>query len=194
LLALHGTLLAAAVTGFYKYSDRSDHFEKSLKGLSDTLETLKRQIAVGLADRLRPVFEHPRSVTLVLLDASGAPFQERYVSPDGSETYREALFAFALSHFSALVDLKNLVGIREKWLFWARVLGWTFLLVLISEALLAACFFLSLKLLALQVSSRLAAASLIPAATGFVSFVIAAVRISFLHDHFVELRKRYASP
>lgn len=187
-------MLAAAVTGYYKYSDRSDHFEKSLKGLTDTIGALKRQIASGLADRLRPVFENSQSVTSILLDTSGKQFSETFVNPVGSETYRDTLFSFVQSEAEAITDYRRIVESRDKWLFWARVMCWTFLGTVIFEALMVAYLFASLKLSIIPSDMRIALATLVPAGVCFFCFVTAAVRLSMLHDRFVELRKRYASP
>lgn len=187
-------MLAAAVTGYYKYSDRSDHFEKSLRGLTDTIGALKRQIASGLADRLRPVFENSQSVTSILLDTSGKQFSETFVNPVGSETYRDTVFSFVQGESEAITDYRRIIESRDEWLFWARVMCWTFLGAFISEALMFAYLFASLKLSILPADMRVAVATLAPTGVCFLSFVTAAVRLSVLHDRFVELRKRYASP
>lgn len=187
-------MLAAAVTGYYKYSDRSDHFEKSLKGVTDTIGALKRQVAFGLADRLRPVFENSQSVTSILLDTSGKQFSEAFVNPVGSETYRDTLFSFVQGESEAIADFRRIIESRDKWLFWARVMCWTFLGTFISEVLMFAYLFTSLKLTIIPSDVRIALATLVPTSVCFLCFVTAAVRLSMLHDRFVELRKRYASP
>ena len=187
-------MLAAAVTGYYKYSDRSDHFEKSLHGITDTIGSLKRKIAVGLADRLRPVFENSQSVTSILLDTSGKQFSETFVNPVGSETYRDTLFSFVQSESEAIADYRRIVESRDGWLFWARVMCWTFLGTFISEALIFAYLFASLRLSILPSDAAAALATLVPTGVCFFCFVTAAIRLSLLHDRFVELRKRYASP
>jgi len=194
LLTLHCAVLAAAITGHYKYSDRSEHFEKSLKGLGETLAALKRTISSGLAERLRPVFENAQSVTSVLLDASGSQFQESFVNPVGSEAYREALFSFTASDAEPLLALRSLLDSRDRWLFWARVQCWTVLAAIILEGVIAAALFVSEKLLDLRTGFSWGAATLLPTAACFLVFVTAAIRLSLLHDTFVELRKRYASP
>lgn len=160
----------------------------------DTIGALKRQIAFGLADHLRPVFANSQSVTSVLLDPTGKQFSERFVNPVGSETYRETVFSFVQGESEAIVDYRRIVESRDKWLFWARVMCWTFLGTFISEALIFAYLFASLKLAVLPADIRTAMATLIPTGACFLCFVTAAVRLSLLHDRFVELRKRYASP
>jgi hypothetical protein len=193
-LTLHATILAAAVTGYYKYSDRSGHFEKSLKGVTDTIEALKRQIASALADHLEPVFKESQSVTSLLIDSSGKQFSETFVNPVGGERYRNAVFSFVQDESQAIADYRRIVEGRDKWLSWARVMCWTFLAALISEALIFAYLFLALKLSILPADVRIALATLAPTGVSFLCFVTAAVRLSLLHDRFVELRKRYASP
>jgi hypothetical protein len=187
-------VLAAAVTGYYKYSDRSDHFEGSLKGVADTIGALRRQIAFGLADRLRPVFENSQSVTSILLDASGRQFSETFVNPVGSEIYRDTVFSFVQSESEAIADYRRVVESRDKWLFWARMMCWTFLGTLISEVVILAYVFASLKLLVIPSNEMVALATLVPTSVCFFFFVTVAIRLSLLHDRFVELRKRYASP
>ncbi len=187
-------MLAAALTGYYKYSDRSDHFEKSLRGIADTIGALKRRIASGLADSLRPIFENSQSVTSILLDTSGKQFSETFVNPVGGEAYRDTLFSFVQSESQAIADYRRIVESRDGWLFWARAMCWIFIGTFISEALIFAYLFASLSLSILPSNAAAASATLIPTGACFFCFVAAAVRLSVLHDRFVELRKRYASP
>lgn len=71
---------------------------------------------------------------------------------------------------------------------------WTVLVTIILEGGLAAALFVCEKLMDLRISLVWGAATLMPTAACFLVFVVAAIRLSILHDAFVELRKRYASP
>jgi hypothetical protein len=193
-LTFHGAVLAAAMTGYYWYSDRSERFEKSLKGFTDTLHELVRQVAVSLAEHLRPVFENAGSVKSFILDSNGNNFQQNPINPVGSEAYREAIMSFAQSHANSIVDLKCLIQMRDKWLFWARVMSWTILLTLAAEGAIAAWILIIGKMMSWPIEFNNGICSLLPAFAGFVILVGAAIRMTVLHDQFVELRKQYANP
>jgi len=182
------------MTGYYWYSDRSTRFEKSLKGFTDTLDELRRQVAVSLAEHLRPVFENAESVKSFILDPSGHNFQQNPINPIGSEAYREAIMSFAQSQAKGIVDLKSLIQIRDKWLFWARVMSWTILLTFAAEGVVTAGIFIVGKMMSWPIEVNNGIGSLLPAFAGFVIFVGSAIRMAVLHDQFVELRKQYASP
>lgn len=187
-------MLATALTVHFRYGDRSEQFEKSMKGLSDTLGVMKRLIASGIAERLRPVFENSGSVTSVLFDPAGKQFQENYVSPVGSEVFKDALFAFVQSDTEPLCDYRRLIDVRDRWLFWSRVQSWTCLAALIVECLLTAGLFISVKLLSATIDLRHILWTIAPISFAFILFVGASIRMAFLHDRFVDLRKRYANP
>ena len=194
LLAFHGAVLTAATTGYYWYSDRSERFEKSLKGFTDTLAELTRQVAVNLAENLRPVFENAGSVTSLILDPNGEHFQERPINPVGSEAYREAITNFAQSDAAGIIDLRILIEVRDKWLFWARVMSWTILLSLAVEGVVTTGIFIVGKMMSWPIEISNGIGTLLPPSVGFSIFVGAAIRMTVLHDQFVELRKRYANP
>ena len=182
------------MTGYYWYSDRSERFEKSLKGFTDTLHELVRQVAVSLAEHLRPVFENAGSVKSFILDPNGNNFQQNPINPVGSEAYREAIMSFAQSHANSIVDLKCLIQMRDKWLFWARVMSWTILLTLAAEGAIAAWILIIGKMMSWPIEVNNGICSLLPAFAGVVILVGAAIRMTVLHDQFVELRKQYANP
>jgi uncharacterized protein YaaW (UPF0174 family) len=194
LLAVHGAILTAASAAYYWYSDRSDRFEKSFKGFNDTLAEVTRQVAVNLAEHLRPVFENAGSVTSLILDPSGEHFQEHPINPIGSEAYREAITSFAKSEFDGMVDLKNLIQLRDKWLSWARVMSWTILLALAVEGVVTTGIFIVGKMISWPIEVSSGIRSLFPPLVAFLILVGAAIRMTVLHDRLVELRKRYANP
>lgn len=194
LLTIHGAALTAAMTGYIWYSDRSERFEKSFRGLTDTLDSLRRQVTESLAEHLRPVFDNPGSVASVIVDPSGNHFAQSPINPVESEAYREAIMSFVHGKPSSLIDLKSLIQIRDKWLFWARTMSWTILLTLVAEVVLTAGIFIAGKMMSLPIEVNTGIGSLLPTCVSFLSFVGAATRMAVLHDQFVELRKQYGSP
>jgi hypothetical protein len=155
---------------------------------------MTRQVAVSLEEYLRPVFENAESVKSFILDPSGNNFQQNPINPVGSEAYREAVMSFAQGKAKSIVDLRCLTQARDKWLFWARVMSWTVLLTFTSEGVVAVGIFIVGKMMSLPIEVHNGIGSLFPVFTGFTSFVWAAVRMTLLHDQFVELRKQYANP
>lgn len=193
-MVFHGASAAAVATAYYRYVDRSELFEKSMKGLSDTLAALKRLISGGIEDRLRPVFDNSQSVTSMILDPGAKQFQESYVSPVGSEEFRNALFAFVQADASTLCDYRRLADLRDKWLFWSRVQSWTCFVALVVECVTLASLFVFAKVASVSVEFTYGLATLAPISILFTCFTAASARMLVLHDRFVTLRKRYASP
>jgi hypothetical protein len=193
-LVFHGTAAAAAATAYYRYADRSELFEKSLKGFSDTLSALKRLLSVEIEERLKPVLATSSSVKSLLLDTGGKPYQEAYVSPAGSEALWNTLSSFIQADVGPLCDYKWLIELREKWLFWSRLQNWNCLGALVVEVVTLSVLYLVAKVASMPVEPRYALLTVAPIGLLFASFCTAAVRMSVLHDRFVELRKRHANP
>lgn len=129
----------------------------------------------------------------MLFDASGRQFQESFINPAGSEAYRKGFRLFVQDNSEAVLSFRRLIESRDKWLFWARVQSWTFLASIIFEGLLAAGLFVFIQIVPVPISRRIAIATLLPTFVCFVAFATAAVRLSILHDSFVELRNTYGN-
>lgn len=184
--------MAAAFTGHVKFGQRSEFIEKFVNGLRDTLEI---RLTARLADHLLPLFEaDAQSVKTMLLDTSGRGFQESSINPLGSEAYKEAFRTFVKHDSDAILDFRTFIMSLDKWYSWASVQRWVFIAAMVLEGLIAASLFVTTKVFSFQVSSRMALGSLVPTAACFAVFATAAIRLSSLHDQFVELRRRYAGP
>jgi hypothetical protein len=73
-------------------------------------------------------------------------------------------------------------------------MSWTILLTLAAEGSIAAWILIIGKMMSWPIEFNNGICSLLPAFAGFVILVGAAIRMTVLHDQFVELRKQYANP
>jgi hypothetical protein len=193
-LSLHTSLLVAGLTAYYKYGDRTDVFEKSLKGTETALAQLRRRIAYQLGLRLKPVFDNPESVVNVgLVDSFGNPM-EVAVSPAGSESYNDALFDFVDSHVEELLDWRALMVLRRRWCAWARFLSWAILAFVLMEGGIASVLTFQAEYKAAPLPMWLLDDSFI--ASVLFIFVLIFVPVGMLlhfHDSITEYRTRYAA-
>lgn len=194
-LSFHSGLIIVALAAYYKYGDRTELFDKSLRGTDAALAETRRQIAYRLGSRLMTVFDNPDSVIEVsLFDATGRPI-EVAVSPAGSEDYNNAIFEFVESDFQVLLDCRALSALRRRWCACARFLSWALLILVALESLIAGALAFWTKYLDRNLPScALEGAFLF---TGLVLvavvFVPAAILL-YLHDRILQHRLRYAAP
>lgn len=182
------------MVAFYKYGDRTETFNKSLEGTDLVLRTLRRDIAFKLALRLKPVFDGASAVIQIdLVDPAGNPITEVAVNPVGSENYNDALFDFIEGNDEHLVHYKLLLGARDKWCHWAKILSWG-ILVLFSLELLIGGLLLWAKLASHLFSDTLIWGSLCLAGILILSCVIPLYFLLSAHDQIIRYRKKYASP
>lgn len=142
LLKVHVGILGVALVLFYSYSDRTDGFAASLKGVSAVQAEMRRRMVGALASRLHDVFQNPGSVPSPVLGPDGEAYSERAVNPIGSESFREALRDFMHDNSSPLADYRSLVAASNSWCFWANKLSWFVFSLFIWQILAAAVTFL----------------------------------------------------
>jgi hypothetical protein len=142
LLTAHGTLAGLALVVFYTYSDRTDGFGTSLKGITSVIAEMRRRITAELGNRLDPVFQSPGSVPSPLFAPDGNTYVEHSVNPVGSEAYREALRDFVESHSESMADYRSLTVACSAWCFWAGTFSWLVLGLLVWQVIVVGSVFL----------------------------------------------------
>ncbi len=142
LLTAHAGILGVALVLFYTYSDRTDGFAASLKGVSTALAEMRRRMVAELGSRLDPIFESPGSVPSPVLGPDGEAYSERAVNPIGSEAFREALRDFVEDNSAPLADYRSLMAASNSWCFWANKLSWFVLSLFIWQIVATAVTFL----------------------------------------------------
>jgi hypothetical protein len=115
-LTAHTVILPAAILGFYRSSDRSDRFAKSVGIKDDQLSKMRSVITCALEDHLEPVFLRADSEPILVLPDA---YRERAVNPVGSERYREALRAFIDANIPTVAEYGRACRAKRQWHRWA---------------------------------------------------------------------------
>lgn len=195
MLSAHGAILVGVIAAFYKYGDRTEVFEKSLKGTGATLSLLRREIAFTLALRLQPVFDNPASIIeITVLDATGNPIRQADVSPAGSESYNEAVTEFVSSNVEYIVDYGSLMSAKTCWSKWARRLSWTLLAAILIQAIVLAGLFLWCNVLQHAITNGTLGWTFAPTLVLAIACASEMAVILYAHDIVTEVRTKYESP
>jgi hypothetical protein len=190
-LSIHAPLLLAAVAAYFKYGDRTELLSKSLQGTDAVLSRMRREIANELGDGLKPIFENPGTVpTMVGTDT----YIERPVNPIGSEPYRSTIRDFVEDNANTLVNCRSLRAARDAWCFWARVLSWSILGLLLWQAVVTGSLALFDKVLEITIADHLIKLSAIPTTVGVITSLTPLPFLLKWHDVINNHRMRYDAP
>ena len=133
----HITVLSVGVIAFFKWGFRSGDFRVWFEDTDKILNNIRRRIAIGLWEKLKPVFDSADSaVSSEILDADGRYF-ETPVDPKRNEGYQNALFDslldFIENNADQMVHYRVLLSTRRAWCSWTRYLSWSILILVIFE-------------------------------------------------------------
>src|SRR5262245_7036855 len=115
-ITAHGVVLPFVIAGYYRSSDRSDRFAKSVGSKDEQLSKMRSVIARALEDHLDPVFLRADSEPVIVLPNA---YRERPTNPVGSETYREALRVFIDANIATVAEYGLACRARRRWYTWA---------------------------------------------------------------------------
>lgn len=123
-LKFHGALLVGAIAAWYKYGDRTDLTDKSLKGTKEAIDELRAYLGRALAQAVRPTVER------ILANNTG---------PDGrllnvaaiqilgelsGENFQDDVSTFASSEMDEMTRYRMLIQARKNWSVWAKRISW----------------------------------------------------------------------
>lgn len=180
-LTLHGGLFLGAVAAWYKYGDRTDLTDKSLKGTKEALDGLQAYLGRALAEKIRPTMERlvtgDRSAETILKELTGEDFQSD-------------VSAFVVSDMDELVSYRKLHDARSRWSAWARRISWAIWLWLILQGCLAGLFLILSKVFNYPISVRLFVVGLLISLVAPVFCIIAVGAMLFHHDQISKYRDK----
>lgn len=123
-LTFHGTLLVGALAAWYKYGDRTDLTDKSLKGTKEALDELRAYLGRALAQAVRPTVER------ILADNVGPDGKLLNIPPAAileelrGENFLDDVSTFVTSDVDEMVTYRMLVHARKCWSAWAKRISW----------------------------------------------------------------------
>ncbi len=192
-LGCHGAVFVGSATAFYKYGDRSELFSKSLAGAEAALVQMRSRIADELGRALAPLFTNPGTDPSPILDQTGSRYVERPINPVGSEAYKETVRDFCEGDSIVILHYRSLDRSLARWLWWARWISWTILLLTVWELVACALGGL-LRLGEWSPALSIVWASFLPTAILMACFIVQLFALQHHHDGIMEIRGRYSAP
>ena len=190
LLTAHGGVLGVSLILFYSYSDRTDGFAGSLKGISTVQAGMGRRMVAELSNTLEPVFESPGSVPSPVLGPDGEAYSEHAVNPIGSEAFREALRDFVEENSVPLAEYRSLMAASNSWCFWTNKLSWFVLSLLIWQIVATAVTFLD-KLTAVTLPTYVNVALWVPTVGLGLACLLAVLGRFLYYTRITRFRMKY---
>jgi hypothetical protein len=196
---VHAATLAGSIAAYYKYADRTEVVDRSLRGTDAVLAELKRRIAFRLGMALKPVIDNPPQVIKAedrtLVGPSGEPLPSIVLSPAGSEDYHNVLYAFIQSDLSDIIDYRGLSDARNSWCLWARYLSWAIFVLMVTEFASLISLGAAAKLFEVPVPKWVIGGSFaLTTAIVLGGCLLPLACMLRLHDQITALRMRHAAP
>jgi hypothetical protein len=191
-LKAHGAVWVAAAAAYYKYGDRTDLFEKAVRGNRSARQSIRDSVASDLGKQLQPVIRNAAGVRSSLLDAAGA-YIEQSIDVTESEPFYQAIRDFVSASASALLDYKLILQATERWRIWARRLSHCILALVAWETfmLAAAVLILVLADLTMTANKWLTIASFAPTAVAVLLLFVCLAVVHAKQGVIADVRERY---
>ena len=133
-LQVHGAVWVAAAAAYYKYGDRTNLFEKTLRGNQDLRRALRDNIATDLSKHLQTVVRDATHARSPVLDAAGS-YIEHATDITESEPFYQAIRDYVSISAGSLLDYRLVLKTEPRWRTWAHRLSHAILALLILETL-----------------------------------------------------------
>ena len=193
-LKVHGGVWLAAVAAYYKYGDRTDLFDKALRGNRSLGQAVRDNVATDLSKQLQPVIRDATRATSPVLDAAG-DYIEHVADITNSEPFYQAIRDYVSLSAGSLLDYRLVLETADRWRTWAHRLSRSILVLVIFEPLVMA------GALLVRVTADLGRtatpwwflASLAPTCILVVSLFLCLCIVHMKHGVMLDLRERYDS-
>lgn len=135
--------MVGAVAAYYKYGDRTDVTDKSLRGTKEALDGLLAYLGRALAEAVRPTLER-------ILTAGSSP--EIVAKELRGESFQNDVSSFVQDDIDEILFYRSLVHARTRWSAWSRRISWGVFVLLILQAAFTCYFAVVAKVLDYRVS------------------------------------------
>lgn len=189
VLGIHGAVLVLVIAAFYRYGDRTEVLDRSLKGAEEVLEKIRKQLADELGESLSEILEDTADIAV-----SFESYTELRGNPVGSEAYKNCMQEFVETALNTMIDCRAMRTARDSWCFWARILSWSIVSLLIWEVVALGILGALDKLVGIPMSERLVDLSLLPTAAGVFVAIGTLPLLLKHHDVINEFKVKYNGP
>lgn len=194
-LKIHGAVWLAAAAAFYKYGDRTELFDKTLRGNQATREAIRDRIAEDMGNQIRPVLRDStaRRVRSPILNPSGTNYEEDAGEITRGEPFRQAIRDFVSADSGSLLDYRSILTNADAWRLWAHRLSRWILVLVISQTVI---LLLDVLTLIFVDPARIAPPWAIPASLAPTAIIVLPLFFSLCmvhvkHGVIVDIRERY---
>ncbi len=193
-IAFHGATLVPLGVALQKFGDRSEMFQKSLAGVGEAMERLRRRVATELEEAVASAFPQPGAVAQAgpILDAAGnhiTGFVQQPVPFPASEAFRNCIHEYARRNESALRAYAELVQARDGWTRWAKAISWCVLALLAWELIAFGTTGVVCGLLKITLPRWALLSSYAPTGVLVVLFLLAFGSLLRNHDEILDIRR-----
>lgn len=191
VLKLHGAVWLAGAAAYYRYGDRTDLFDKAMRGNRNARQTIRDDIAGELGKQLSPVIRDATRTKTTILDPSGK-YAEQPTDFASSESFYQAVRDFVSSSSGALLDYRQILRASERWSRWAGRLSHCVLgLVILETLMLAAVLVVQLTGWSETTQERLMLWSFAPTATVALMVLVSLTLVHVNQSTISHLRERH---
>ena len=189
---VHGATWIATAAAYYRYGDRTDLFDKSLRGCRRTRQSIRDALATSLSAHLGPVVKDSARVRSAVLDAAGH-FLDQQANLAESEPYYQAIRDFVSRSAGALVDYRLALDTVKLWKTWAHRLSKSILFLLVLETVMLGWTVIAVVSadLSTQASRWTLAVGSAPTTAIILATLCCLVMLNMNHGRLVDLKERY---
>lgn len=178
-----------AVVAWYKYGDRTELAEKSLKGTKGALDELRAYLGRALAESVKPTVQRLLDDS-VQKDGTVKFPQGAILDEFRGENFQDDVSSFVTSEMDEMLSYRALLHARKRWSSWAQRISWGVYSFLIIESVSTLYFALTNKVFNHSVSSAIAILSLSISAAGFGFCIVCAGVMLRCHDKITAYRDK----
>ncbi len=133
----HVAILGSASTALFMWSSLSNGFRNWRNDVEESLRNSKRNLAVNLGEKLKPILENAATTTTNILSSDGS-YCETPVSPTEGESYHNAIFNFINDKAHEMARYRSLWLAHKAYSFWGNYLSFTIVPLMVVEILILA--------------------------------------------------------
>jgi len=174
-------MLLGAVAAYYKYGDRTDIMEKSLKGTKEALDTLLAYLGTELSDSLSPI---------LMRAVESEPSAEAVNRTLKSESFLDAVSDFINGEINEILQYRILSHARSRWAKWARRMRWGVFVLLVQEAIWTFFFAIWVKMMQMPAGQKTVVFAFSLSGINFVFAVVCAGAMLYYHDQITDCREK----
>lgn len=180
-MTYHGALLLGAVAAYYKYGDRTDIVEKSLKGTHDASDASLAYLGAALSESVGPV------LIRALEDDPSAESVNRTMT---SESFLDAVSDFVTGEVSEILQYRSLIHARNKWAKWARRMSWGVFALLVQEVVWTFYFAIFTRVFQISTGLKLSVFAFTVSGITVAHCLMCAGAMLYYHDQITDCREK----